>query len=355
MTLDGVLAGWEGEGTMISRDVESGAWIVIALHSTHLGPAGGGTRMREYADLAEAVVDAQRLATSMTYKFAVAGFPMGGGKAVLAVPRGLGVEARRDLLRRYGARVKSLRGAFFTGPDVGTSPADMDVVGETGAPYVFARTRSGGGCGGSSPPTARGVHEGIAATLRGLDGDASLDGRRIAVQGVGSVGQLLVKSLLEAGARVVASDASAAVREGLRGAGAVEVVGIEEIYDVPCDVFAPCAMGGVLNSETIPRLRCRAVAGAANNQLLEAVDGDRLRQRGILYAPDFVISAGGALYVVGIEALGWSEERAADAVRGIGDTLLDIYRRAADEEVSTERAARRLAESRLAQSPAPAA
>ncbi len=341
---------WNGQALLERDDTETGATIIIALHSSRLGPPSGGTRMKTYPDLAAARRDAERLSEGMTYKWAAAGFPRGGGKAVLAVPPGLQGDARDGLLRRYGALIQDLGGRFWTGADVGTSSRDMDVIAETGAPYVFSRTPSHGGAGDSSGWTALGVEAGIRSTCAHLYGDPSLSGRRIVVQGAGSVGSALIERLRAAGASITFSDVDEASVRRHRGEG-IAFVEPAAVLETPCDVLAPCALGGVLTADTIPRLSCRAVAGAANNQLGGPEDAERLRARGILYAPDYVINAGGAVGITGQEALGWSEERARQEVLRIGATLERVYALAEAEGITTEAAARRIAEERLWRGP----
>jgi glutamate dehydrogenase/leucine dehydrogenase len=339
--------GWNGEEILEREDAASGARIVIALHSSRLGPASGGTRMKPYSSLDAAREDARRLSEGMTCKWAAAGFPRGGGKAVIAVPPELGGAARDALLRRYGSFIQELAGRFWTGADVGTSSRDMDVIAETGAPYVFSRTPEHGGAGDSAPWTALGVEAGIRATCARLFGDPSLAGRRIVVQGAGSVGGMLIERLLEAGAAVAFSDVSPASVRRYRDERGVPFVDPGGVLETPCDVLAPCALGGILDAATIPRLACCAVAGAANNQLAEPGDAVRLGARGILYAPDFVINAGGAVGITGQESLGWPAERARHEVLRIGATLERVYALAEAQGITTDAAARRIAEERL--------
>jgi leucine dehydrogenase len=278
----------------------------------------------------------------MTLKMAAVDMPFGGGKAVLAVPELLDGEARRGLLLRYADLVASLRGAFNTGPDVNTSAADMDVMGER-CSYVFCRSEGHGGSGDPGPHTARGVFHGIRASVRHVFGSDSLEGRVVLVQGLGSVGFPLAEELAAAGARLLVSDVVPGRAERL----AAEVVPPDEVIGTECDVYAPCALGGTLSAETIPRLRCRIVAGSANNQLAEPEDAERLREAGILYAPDFVINAGGVLNSLGAEHLGWPREQIEERLAGIGATLEEIYAKAETEAIATEAAAEQLAHSRL--------
>jgi len=346
--MESLLQAWDGELTMVRFDRPSGAWIVIAIHSTRLGPAAGGTRMKPYPDLHAAIQDALNLARNMTYKFAVADHPLGGGKAVIALPSDFDPQQRRALLLRYGALVQQLGGLYLVGPDVGTSPEDMDIIHETGAPYIFARTEQMGGAGGSGPATALGVFCGIEASWAELTGTESLQDVRVLVQGTGSVGGPLIDRLCAAGAEVAFSDVQAEAIRHYRDERGLRFVPAEDVYDTVCDIFAPCALGGILNEVTIPRLRCRVIAGAANNQLATLEDAERLRARGILYLPDFVINIGGALAIHGMEALGWSRSKAEAHVRSVKQTLRTIFRRAAADGVTTEAAARHIAEERLA-------
>lgn len=345
--MESLLRQWDGESTIIRFDRTTGAWIIIAIHSTRLGPATGGTRMKHYPDLQSALNDALRLAASMTYKFAVANFPRGGGKAVIALPRDFDPSARPDLLRRYGVLIRQLGGLYETGVDVGTSPADMDIIAETGAPHVFCRTPAKGGAGDSGQATALGVFSGMQAVCEYLFGDESLAGRRVVVQGAGSVGGPLIGLLREAGAEVLFSDLDQAAIRHFRDELRLQFVPAETVYDTPCDIFTPCAIGGILNRNSIPRLKCLAVAGAANNQLAEPADAERLRERHILYAPDYVVNIGGAMAITGIEAMGWSRVEAGERVRSVRQTLRHIFEVAAAEGITTEAMARRIAESRL--------
>jgi glutamate dehydrogenase/leucine dehydrogenase len=340
---------WNGVEILEREDGATGSAILIAIHSERLGPATGGTRMKAYPDRGAARRDAMRLSEGMTYKWAAAGFPRGGGKAVLAVPSDLDAADRTALLRRYGAFIKELGGRFWTGADVGTSAEDMDVIAEEGAPYVFSRTPAKGGAGGSGTWTAIGVASSIEAACERLFGSRSIGGRSIVIQGAGSVGIPLIDLLAAGGARIAFGDPSP---EAGRGLGPViERIAPEDVFDRPCDVFAPCALGGVLNSETILRLACRAVVGSANNQLAAAEDADRLAARGILYAPDFIANAGGAIAITGIEALGWTRESAEREVRAIGDTVARVFDIAEKARITPDAAARRLAEERLAAGP----
>ncbi len=345
---EGLLKEWTGESVVVHYDHQTGAWIFIAIHSTRLGAAHGGTRLKTYAVLQDALRDALRLAEGMTYKFAVPGIPRGGGKAVIAISDDFDLGARADLLRRYGALVHQLGGLYYTGPDVGTSAEDMDIIAETGAPYVFGRTLTKGGAGSSGPITALGVFAGIQVVCEQIFGDPSLKGRRVLVQGVGAVGEILIKHLLRAGALVTFSEVDSSKVKPLREEWGLQFVPADQVYSTECDIFAPCALGGILNAVTIRQLRCRAVAGGANNQLAELEDAERLSARGIVYAPDYVINVGGAMAIPGIEAEGWTlmeaEQRVIESVQR---ALRQIFSIAARENITTEAAARRIAEQHL--------
>jgi leucine dehydrogenase len=345
-----VLQDWDGETLIAHLDRPSGALIFIGIHSTRLGPAAGGTRMKPYPSAEAALQDVQRLAAGMTYKFALSGLPYGGGKAVIAVPEGFDPAGRAGLLRRYGALIHQLGGLYHTGPDVGTSSADMDVIAEIGAPYVFGRTPAAGGAGDSGPITALGVFAGIQAACAHAFGDGALQGRRVLVQGAGSVGGTLIGRLRVAGAEVLFHDVDAGAVRRFRDEQGLPFVAPEALYATACDVFSPNALGGVLNAATIAQLRCRIVAGGANNQLAGPDDAERLRARGILYAPDYVINMGGALGITGMETLHWSRAEAERRVtENVRTTLEQVFALAAREGITTEAAARRVAEERLRQ------
>jgi leucine dehydrogenase len=347
--MDSLIREWDGESVIVRFDRHTNAWIFVAIHSTRLGPAIGGTRMKSYPSLHAALQDALRLAAGMTYKWAAAGVEAGGGKAVIAIPDDLNPEARKQLLRGYGAFVQKHKGLFLTGPDLGTSSEDMDIIAETGAPFVFARTPRAGGAGNPGPFTALGVFTSIQVVAERLFGDAALAGRRVTIQGVGSVGRELIELLRNAGAEVFFSDVDEAAVTYFCDELGLQCLPPEEVYESLCDIFAPCAVGGVLNEKSIPRLRCRAVVGAANNQLANPEDALRLQERGILYAPDFIANSGGAIAIIGMETRGWSRKEAEQKVtKTIKDNLSQIFELAETESVDTDEAARRLAERRLA-------
>jgi glutamate dehydrogenase/leucine dehydrogenase len=344
--LEDLIRSWDGEEVALHYDHPSGAWMFVCLHSTKRGPAGGGTRMNVYDTPADGLADAMRLSAGMTMKMAATDVPFGGAKAVIAVrelPKG---DERRRILLRYGELAASLGGNFQTGPDVNTTIADMDVIAERHE-HVYCRSVERGGSGDPGPFTARGVFHGICASAAHVFGSPDLAGRSILVQGVGDVGARLAEQLAEAGARVFVSDLDAARAQSLAERIGAEVVPPETVLALECDVYAPCALGGTLNAESIPQLRCRIVAGCANNQLAEPDDAARLRDAGILYAPDYVINAGGVIHAWGIESLGWSREQVEARLAGIGDSLAEIYASADADGVTTEAAAASLARSRL--------
>src|SRR3954452_16614482 len=343
MDFEGLLAGWEGEHAVVRRDAESGAWIFVCVHSTALGPAGGGTRMRVYPAPADGLADAMRLSEAMTWKMAAAGMPRGGGKAVLAVPALPSGEPRRRLLRRYGELVASLGGSYRTAGDMNIAPEDLDVVAET-CPWVYGTTHGGGNSGRG---TARGGLHAIRATVEHAFGSPELAGLSVLVQGAGSVGAVLARELAEAGARVLVSD----VDEERAAAIGCETVSPERVVETEVDVYSPCAVGGTLNAESIPRLACRAIAGCANNQLAEPEDAERLKDRGIVYAPDYVVSAGGIIQLIGLEDEGWDEAQLEGRLAGIGDTLRTLFAEADAEGVTPAEAADRLVRQRLASTP----
>jgi glutamate dehydrogenase/leucine dehydrogenase len=341
MDFEELLAGWNGEHAVIRHDADSGAWMFVCVHSTVRGPAGGGTRMRVYPAPSDGLADAMRLSGAMTWKMAAAGMPRGGGKAVLAVPVLPTGEPRRRLLRRYGELVASLGGSYRTAGDMNISPADLDVVAET-CPWVYGTTGRGGNSGRG---TARGGLHAIRATVEHVFGSPDLVGRSVLVQGAGAVGSFLARELADAGAHVLVSD----VDEERAAATDCDTVSPERAIETEVDVYSPCAVGGTLSAETIPRLACRAVVGCANNQLAEPGDAKRLHERGILYAPDFVVNAGGIIQLIGLEDEGWDEAQLEERLAGIGDTLRTLFAEAAADGVTPAEAADRLVHRRLSE------
>jgi leucine dehydrogenase len=322
-SLERLIEGWAGECVVVRYDAPSGSWIFIAIHDRTLGMAMGGCRMRVYPGPADGLLDAMRLAEGMTLKWAGLEFPLGGGKAVLAVPRPLDGAERHGLLLRFGDLVEGLGGLYATGVDLGTTPADMNVVGRR-TDRVAGRLPEAGGAGDPGPWTALGVYEGMRAAAAHLFGQPDLAGRRVLVQGVGGVGRPLALRLREAGAEVVIADASEERSCAVAAELGVDRVPVDAVYGTECDIFAPCAIGAVLNAGTVPSLRCRIVAGSANNQLEEDADADRLADRGILYLPDFVVNAGGAVAHGILEILGGVEADVEPLVRRIGPTITGV-------------------------------
>jgi len=326
-------------------DKAVGLRAIIAIHDTTLGPALGGCRMWKHATEEDAILDALRLARGMTYKSAAAGLNFGGGKAVIiGDPTKDKSEA---LFRAFGQFVDTLGGRYITTEDVGTAPGDLEYV-ATQTAHVVGLSESLGGSGDPSYATSVGVYEGIKASLEEALGDAALAGKVIAIQGFGKVAHYLAQHLKEDKVKLIVTDVNKEKLKQAKEEFNATVVSPEKIFDVPCDVFAPCALGGALNDSTIPRLRCKIVAGCANNQLLEDRHAELLAQRGILYAPDYVINAGGVINL-SFEMTDYDEEAALERVRGIGETLKKVYAIAKKEKTNTARAADRLAEERIAQ------
>jgi len=339
---------WDGEFVATRFDAASGAWMFVGVHSTALGPGFGGTRMKVYDAPEESLGDVLRLSAAMTFKNAMADLPFGGGKSVLAVPAIPQGDERTSLLERYADFVGSLGGSYVTACDMNTTEADMDVVGER-CPHVMGRSVGAGGSGTSAPDTAIGVFHGIRAGLAHTFGSDDPSGRTIVVEGAGAVGGPLCDLLADAGAKLVVSDIDPDKARAVAERVGADVVDPLAAFDVPCDLFSPCATGAVLNADTIPRLRCRVVAGAANNQLADDGIAALLHRRGILWAPDFVANAGGIINIaVELEPTGYDPKVARGRVREIGDTLRAIFDAAAGG-VTPLAAALELARQRLAE------
>ena len=347
--VEGLVAVWGGESLVVRHDAPSAGWMFVAVHSTVLGPAMGGTRAKTYPSFADAVRDALRLSQAMTRKQAAAHLPFGGGKAVLSLPEipARGSHAWRSLFERYGDLVASLGGTYVTAADMNTGHDEMDVIAER-TEHVLGRSPERGGSGDPGPDTAVGVLHGIRAACARAFGDADLAGRSIAVQGAGSVGSHLLGLLREARATTTVADIDAERVRAVADATGATVVPPEQIASTPCDVFAPCATGGVLSADTIPRLRCRVVAGAANNQLATDEDDDRLARTGILYAPDYVVNAGGVIHLAGHETLGWDDATVRARLAAIEHTLTEVFDLADAEGITTAEAADRVADARIA-------
>lgn len=331
------------EEVLFGHDPVSGLKTIIAIHSTALGPALGGTRFFPYPNEEAALADVLRLSKAMSYKAAAAGLDLGGGKAVII---GDPDETKTErLLRAYGRTIDSLGGRYITAEDVGTTVADMMVIAAE-TKWVTGIPTEHGGSGDPSPATARGVVAAMRAVARRLWGDDDLSGRTVAVQGVGKVGSSIVERVVKAGGSAVVSDTSADALDAVSRAYGATVVGVDEIFEVECDIFAPSAMGGALNENTIPRLRCAAVVGSANNQLATPADAERLAERGIVYAPDFVVNAGGIINITE-ELRGYSWERAAVAVDRIAANLERVLDAAEQLGIDTQQAAVEVAKERI--------
>lgn len=333
------------EEVIYCHDKDVGLKAIIAIHNTALGPALGGTRMWNYTTEEEALTDVLRLSRGMTYKAAAAGLNLGGGKAVIiGDPK---TQKSEGLFRAFGQFVNSLNGKYITAEDVGTNVKDMEYI-FMETPWVTGIPEDFGGSGDPSPYTAHGVLMGIKAAAHEKFGSDSLIGKRIAVQGLGNVGSNLVKYLVEEGAQVIVTDLDMArVTECQTKFGKkIEVAAIDDILFTPCDILAPCAMGAVVNDQTIRKLKCQAIAGGANNQLAEPRHGDQLRELGILYAPDYVVNAGGLMNVF-VELEGYSPERAFEKTRKVYDNVKKVFEIAKSEGIGTHRAADMLAEKRM--------
>ncbi|HEX6311499.1 MAG TPA: Glu/Leu/Phe/Val dehydrogenase dimerization domain-containing protein [Acidimicrobiia bacterium] len=333
------------EQVVFVADASLGLRAVIAVHSTALGPSLGGIRFWHYPSEQEALADALRLSEAMSLKAAIAGLHQGGGKAVVLwedphQPR------TRDFLRALGQAIDELGGRYIAAEDVGATPADMDGIAlET--PWVTG-VDTRGGSGDPSPVTAVGVMAAMRAAARELDGDPSLSGRRVVVQGAGHVGSHLVELLVGCGASVAVADIDGALVDRLVRAHGVDALPPERVLTEPCDILAPCALGGVLNADTVPALECRAVVGAANNQLAEPSDDDALAGRGIVYVPDFVANAGGIINIAE-EFVGYDPGRARALAAGIEHTTTRVLALARELGIAPGRAAETMARRRIAE------
>lgn len=341
MDLMQAMTQYRHEQLVVSSDPSSGYFGIIAIHDTTLGPALGGTRFWQYASTEEAIVDALRLARGMTYKASVAGINLGGGKAVI-----IGDNKRKDreaLFRAHGRFVDSLGGRYVTAEDVGTSPSDMEYI-HSETEYVAGLH---GRSGDPSPVTSYGVYMGMKAAAKVRWGSDSLTGRTVAVQGCGNVATHLCDLLHKEGARLIVTDIDAAkVRRVVEATGATAVAP-EVIYDQVADIYSPNALGATVNDDTLARLKVEIIAGGANNQLAEERHGRMLEERGLMYAPDYVVNGGGVINVYG-ELEGWSAERARRKAGDIYDTTLRVFAIAAQEKIPSYLAADRLAEDRIA-------
>lgn len=337
------LASYDHEQVLFCRNDDVGLRAIIGVHNTTLGPALGGTRLYNYASEQDALRDVLRLSRGMTYKAAVAGLDLGGGKAVIIGDPSTKSEA---MFRAFGRHVDSLGGRYITAEDMNTSVEDMDNI-RRETRWVTGSAAAHGGSGDPSPVTAWGCFHGIRACLEVTYGSPDLTGRTVAIQGVGNVGYYLAKYLHEAGARLIYSDIN---HKNLARATAEfggEVAEGDEIYRANCDVFAPCAIGGIINSRTLPMLRAPIIAGGANNQLDdETRDGEAVAAKGITYAPDYVINAGGLINVYS-ELKGYPREKAMQDAAAIFNTVKRVINKAKSDGTTTQRAANRVAEERI--------
>ena len=332
------------EQVVFCQDKHTGLKAIIAIHNTTLGPALGGTRMWNYASDDAAVMDALRLSRGMTYKAAISGLNLGGGKAVIIGDPALKSEA---LWRRYGKFVNSLNGKYITAEDVNTSAADMEHI------YLETKHVTGipeymGGSGDPSPFTAYGVFMGMKACAYKQWGSDDLSGKRVLVQGVGHVGQYLVGRLVDEGAKVYITDINKDRIKETADKYNVEFIEPADMLNVDMDIYAPCALGATVNSDTIPKLKCSIIAGAANNQLAEEkTHGRQLIERGIIYAPDFLINAGGLVNVAAEASGSYSKEKVTKDVEKIYNRILDIFTLSEKEDLTAQEAAMRIAQKRI--------
>jgi leucine dehydrogenase len=343
MDLFNVMAKEGHEQLVVSTDPDTGLKAIISIHSTLLGPSLGGCRFWAYKSFEEAAADVLLLSKAMTYKAAISGLNLGGGKAVICARPG---EKTPAMLRAFGRFVDSLAGLYVTAQDVGMTLADLEAIREV-TRYAAGIPEAMGGSGDPSPMTARGVQHGMRACLKQVFGSDSFRDRTVAVQGLGKVGRHLVGLLHQEGARLIVSDLDASRMKAAASEVQAETMPPNRIHTADCDIFAPCAMGGLLNSSAISKLRCRIVAGSANNPLANWMDAKLLQRRGILYAPDYVINAGGLINIA-CEMEGYQKEKAEERVAGIAENLARVFARAKEEKITPLEAADRLAEERLA-------
>lgn len=343
--LFGKLAQLGHEQVVFCNDPATGLKAIIAIHNTILGPALGGTRMWNYVTEDEALTDVLRLSRGMSFKAAISGINLGGGKAVI-IGDASAIKSE-GLLRRFGKFVDSLNGKYITAEDVNMKTSDMEFI-RMETRYVTGLPESMGGGGDPSPVTAYGVYMGMKAGAKKVFGSDSLAGKKVAVQGVGQVGMHLIEHLIKEDADVVITDMFANKVKDVASRFSVKTVAMEEIYDVDMDIFAPCALGGSVNSATIERLNCALIAGAANNQLKDEVrHGYMLRDKGIVYAPDFLINAGGLINVYNEYGGSYNRKRVLEQVEKIYDTCFKVLTQAETEGISSQEAAIRMAEDRI--------
>ncbi len=335
---------YDHEQVVFCQDQATGLKAIIAIHNTTLGPALGGTRMWMYNNELEALNDVLRLSRGMTFKASISGLNLGGGKAVIIGDSY--TQKSEALFRRFGKFVESLSGKYITAEDVGISPQDMEYV-NMETKHVSGLPVSLGGSGDPSPVTAYGVYMGIKASAKKVFGNDSLGGKKVAVQGVGHVGETLVKHLAEEGAIITLADINSDRANTVAKKYGAKVVDGEDIYDADMDIYAPCALGATVNDDTLGRLKCSIIAGAANNQLKdEVIHGKAVQDKGILYAPDFLINAGGLINVYR-EVENISQARAMELTENIYNTTLNIFSLASEGGMTTHQAALELAKQRI--------
>lgn len=336
---------YEHQNLVFCTDKSTGLKAIVSIHDTTLGPAIGGTRMHSYRDEEEAIEDCLRLSKGMTYKTAITGVNLGGGNAVIidSTPS----RKSEALLRRFGQFVHRLNGAFIASLDMGTTPRDMETI-RMETPHVVGLPKSLGGSGDSSPFTAQTVYYGIKAGLKELFGNDGLAGRTILVQGAGQVGEFLIPLLRKENAKVFVTDINMDRMYQVANKYGAEAVSNSDPYNYEVDVYAPCALGGTLNDDTIERLKCKVIAGSANNQLRdEEKHGQMLLEKGILYAPDYMINAGGLISCYS-ELAGYSPSRTAQLAENIYDATRSVLQKSVAENIPSHRAANKIAEDRIA-------
>ncbi|WP_307891961.1 branched-chain amino acid dehydrogenase [Bacillus swezeyi] len=334
---------YDYEQLVFCQDKQSGLKAIIAIHDTTLGPALGGTRMWTYENEEAAIEDALRLARGMTYKNAAAGLNLGGGKTVIiGDPR---KDKNEEMFRAFGRYIQGLNGRYITAEDVGTTVEDMDIIHDE-TDFVTGISPAFGSSGNPSPVTAYGVYKGMKAAAKEAFGTDSLAGKTVAVQGVGNVAYNLCRHLHEEGAKLIVTDINKEAVERAVAEFGARAVDPDDIYSQDCDIYAPCALGATINDDTIPQLKAKVIAGAANNQLKETNHGDQIHDMGIVYAPDYVINAGGVINVAD-ELYGYNSERALKKVEGIYGNIERVLEISKRDRIPAYLAADRLAEERI--------
>lgn len=333
------------EQLVFCNDNETGLKAIVAIHNTVLGPSLGGTRMWAYKNEMEAITDALRLSRGMTYKSSLAGLNLGGGKAVIIGDSK--TQKSEALMRRFGKFINSLSGKYITAEDVGVNTKDMEYI-KMETDFVTGLPVNMGGSGDPSPVTAFGVYLSMKASVKEQTGSDSLSGKKVVVQGIGNVGESLVEYLVKDGAKVYINDINEERLKKVAKETGAEVISADAVYDMPMDIYAPCALGATVNTNTLNRLKCSIICGSANNQLAdENVHGKMVIEKGILYAPDFVVNAGGIINVY-YELEGYNRERAMAHAEKIYQTTLNIFKVSKEQNIPTYMAANRIAEKRIA-------